>query len=44
MHSDAFWSYFAMPIGVLICFGPAVAVGLLSARKSGGEGDSGKKD
>ena len=29
MHSDMFWSYFAMPIGVAICFGPAMIVGLL---------------
>ena len=33
MHMDAFWSYFAMPIGVTICFGPAVVVGLLTRRK-----------
>ena len=23
---DAFWSYFTMPIGVAICFGPAMLV------------------
>ena len=29
MTSDMFWSYFAVPIGVTICFGPAMVVGLL---------------
>jgi hypothetical protein len=29
MASDVFWSFFAMPIGVAICFGPAMVVGLL---------------
>jgi hypothetical protein len=28
MTSDQFWSIFAMPIGLLVCFGPAVAVWL----------------
>jgi hypothetical protein len=30
MKSDVFWSLFAMPIGLLICFGPALVVWLLS--------------
>jgi hypothetical protein len=29
MAPDMFWSYLAMPIGVAICFGPAMIVGLL---------------
>ena len=28
MSYDQFWSIFAMPIGLLICFGPAVVVWL----------------
>lgn len=24
MKSDVFWSLFAMPIGLIICFGPAL--------------------
>jgi len=43
MHSDAFWSYFAMPIGVTICFGPAVVVGLWMRRKSRATDDTAAK-
>lgn len=32
MHSDVFWSIFTMPIGVAICFGPAMIAGLLFDR------------
>jgi len=30
---DAFWSIFAMPIGVTLCFGPAVVVWWLTKEK-----------
>jgi len=30
MTSDQFWSLFAMPIGFLVCFGPAVLAWLWS--------------
>lgn len=39
MHADAFWSYFAMPIGVTICFGPAIVVGLLFNRDKSPDSD-----
>jgi hypothetical protein len=29
MKADVFWSLFAMPIGLIICFSPAVIVWLL---------------
>lgn len=31
MTSDQFWSFFAMPIGLMICFAPIVVAWLLSA-------------
>ncbi len=34
MSLDQFWSIFAMPIGLLICFGPAVVAWLLAEYKS----------
>jgi hypothetical protein len=34
MKSDVFWSLFAMPIGLLICFGPAILVWLFSDSKA----------
>jgi hypothetical protein len=34
MSTDQFWSIFAMPIGLLICFGPAVAVWLVAELRS----------
>jgi hypothetical protein len=30
MKSDVFWSLFAMPIGLVLCFGPAIVVWLLA--------------
>lgn len=30
MKSDVFWSLFAMPIGVTLCFGPAILAWLLA--------------
>ncbi|HEU5125099.1 MAG TPA: hypothetical protein VFW05_13675 [Verrucomicrobiae bacterium] len=30
MRSDIFWSLFAMPIGTILCFGPAIVAWLLS--------------
>lgn len=30
MKSDVFWSLFAMPIGVMLCFGPAILIWLFS--------------
>jgi len=30
MRSDIFWSLFAMPIGTILCFGPAILAWLLS--------------
>ena len=34
MSYDQFWSIFAMPIGLLICFGPAVVVWLAAEFRS----------
>ncbi|MBC8095045.1 MAG: hypothetical protein H7Y43_04460 [Akkermansiaceae bacterium] len=34
MKSDVFWSLFAMPIGVMLCFGPAILVWLLTPDKA----------
>jgi hypothetical protein len=34
---DAFWSFFAMPIGVTICFGPAVVVWWFTREKEEAE-------
>lgn len=34
---DIFISFFAMPIGVLVCFGPAILVWLIQEYKSSGE-------
>jgi hypothetical protein len=33
MTSDQFWSFFAMPIGLMICFAPIVVAWLLSAAR-----------
>jgi hypothetical protein len=34
MKPDVFWSLFAMPIGLTICFAPAVIVWLLCGSKT----------
>ncbi|MCZ7636571.1 MAG: hypothetical protein M5U12_11440 [Verrucomicrobia bacterium] len=34
MSWDQFWSIFAMPIGLMICFGPMVVAWLAAERKS----------
>lgn len=34
MLNDKFWSMFAMPIGVLICFGPCIVAWLLKEFKT----------
>ena len=33
-YLDRIVSYFAMPVGTLICFGPAIVVWLIAERKS----------
>jgi hypothetical protein len=33
MKSDVFWSLFAMPIGLVICFGPALVAWALCNNK-----------
>jgi hypothetical protein len=35
MKSDVFWSLFAMPIGLVICFGPALVAWIFSSNKAG---------
>ncbi|GIX50228.1 MAG: hypothetical protein KatS3mg132_422 [Limisphaera sp.] len=32
---DIFWSIFCVPIGVLICFGPALIAWVFAERRSG---------
>jgi hypothetical protein len=36
---DAFWSIFAMPIGVAICFGPAMLVWAMTERSNKSSAD-----
>ena len=36
-YMDRFVSYFAMPIGTLICFGPAIVAWLIAERKPADE-------
>ena len=38
-HHDVFVSFFAMPIGITICFGPALAYWLLKETKGEQNGD-----
>jgi hypothetical protein len=41
---DAFWSIFAMPIGVVMCFGPAMLIWwLVDSKKSAPPTDPTKK-
>lgn len=40
MKSDVFWSLFAMPIGVTLCFGPAIVAWLLAGKDSDAEEES----
>jgi hypothetical protein len=40
---DKFISICAMPIGVLVCFGPALIIWVLAERDSAKEEQSGKK-
>ncbi len=37
MKSDVFWSLFAMPIGVMLCFGPAIIAWLVAGEKTPAE-------
>jgi hypothetical protein len=37
---DIFWSIFAMPIGVTLCFGPAMIVWWLTKGDKPGNGES----
>jgi len=39
MTSDVFWNFFAMPIGLMICFGPVVIGWLLSGPNRPAEDD-----
>jgi len=39
---DAFWSFFVMPIGVAVCFGPAMIVWWLTKSDEPGDGRSDK--
>lgn len=43
MSYDQFWSFFAMPIGLLLCFGPAVAAWLVAERKHARSQSNGPK-
>lgn len=40
---DKFWSIFAMPIGVALCFGPVLVAWWLVERKAKGDGGGGEK-
>jgi hypothetical protein len=40
---DKFISICAMPIGVMICFGPALVFWVIAELKDGREGQNGKK-
>jgi hypothetical protein len=33
MPSDEFWSIFCVPIGIMLCFGPAVIVWVIAELK-----------
>ena len=37
MKPDVFWSLFAMPIGLVICFGPALVAWVRAETKDSGE-------
>ena len=42
---DKFWSILTMPIGVLLCFGPALLVWIrMELKDSKADGDQDKKD
>jgi hypothetical protein len=41
---DKFWSIFTMPIGVALCFGPAVLVWWLTRDKNPPPSDGEKRD
>jgi len=41
---DKFWSIFAMPIGVALCFGPAILVWMLTERRKSGQGGRDQSD
>ena len=43
MPFDAYVSILAMPVGVLICFGPALVVWLRAERQSSADEKNGKK-
>ena len=42
MTSDQFWSFFAMPIGLLVCFGPILIAWIL-AEKNDSSGSAPKR-
>ena len=44
MHFDGYISILAMPIGVLICFGPALLVWVLAELKDAGKDANGDTD
>jgi hypothetical protein len=39
---DKFWSIFTMPIGLIVCFGPALLYWLKGARATGKDKDKGQ--
>jgi hypothetical protein len=39
---DKFWSFLTMPIGVALCFGPAMLVWWLTRDKKSGEDEHGQ--
>ena len=43
-HYDVYVSYFAMPVAVLICFGPAIVAWLLAEEKSSDGQEPNKPD
>jgi hypothetical protein len=43
MDYDQFWSIFAMPIGVTLCFGPCVIAWFLSGINKPSEEEPGQK-
>jgi hypothetical protein len=43
-HYDVYVSYFAMPVAVLICFGPAIVAWLIADRKSSDGQEPNKPD
>jgi hypothetical protein len=44
MTSDQFWSFFSMPIGLLICFAPIVIAWLSAGPDPAAEKDPKKRD